>query len=270
MGRSRSCARRVIGQLSSPPRVIIVAYFGNDLRDDDTFPNRLVYDGRLVSSPDEPPRDYDAMQARLPELYEWAYTYCNGNRAASPALQRMKCLLTRHSVLYGVAAHGVKQMLPADVLHRGGIVNDTVPAASRPRADEAAYARHFENVAAFRDFAAEQGARLVVVLVPLGDDEPVPMDVPVPDDLYPRLKAFLDARSIEHLDLTEDFRRARRLGGGTLSWAHDGHWNVRGNHLAGLLVARLVLERSAWIAAREAKLAAVKQALGREFGIAGQ
>lgn len=263
-------AKQVIGKLSAPPRIIIVAYFANDLHDDDMFPNGLVYDGRLVPSPDDPSRDYDAMQARLPELYEWAHTYCNGNRAAPRALQWTKCLLARHSVLYGVATRGAKQMLSVDVLRRVGIVNDDVVPSSPRRADDTRYARHFDNLAAFRAFATAQGARLVVVLVPLGDAAPDPADLTIPYDLYPRLKAYLHAEAIESLDLTEDFRRVRRLGGGALSWSHDEHWNVRGNHLAGLLVARHVLEGSAWIAGRQAKLATVKQALGREFGIDSQ
>jgi hypothetical protein len=260
-------ASRVIGTLASPPRLVIVAYFGNDLHDDWAFPTKLVHNGQLVKRSADAPRDLDAAQATSKDAYEWEEKYCDGNRRANRALQRFKCLLTRHSILYNLFTLQMKRWLSVDVLRRVGAVNEPIPGP--PTIEAAAYAAHFDTVAAFRDFVASRGARFLVVLVPLGEDAPVPTDVPVPDDLYPRLKAYLDARNIEHLDLTEGFRLAKRHG--SLYWRYDAHWNVRGNRLAGLLVARYVLERSAWIAGRDDKLAAVRGALHHEFpGLGGQ
>jgi SGNH hydrolase-like domain, acetyltransferase AlgX len=258
-------ARQVISTLSTPPKLVIVAYFGNDLHDDEASPRKLVYNGRLLEWPDEAPRDDDAMQAKLPEIYERAEKYCNGNRRAHPAVQRAKCLLSRHSIVYELMTLGVKRWLSIDLLRRVGAVNESIPAVDRPPTNDAAYATHFDTVASFREFAASQGARFLVVFVPLGEEAPVPTDVPVPADLYPRLKTYFHARDIEYLDLTEDFRRVHALGGGPLYWPRDAHWNVRGNRLAGLLVARHVLEHSSWIPARDERLAAVKRALRQEF-----
>jgi hypothetical protein len=258
-------ARQVIGALPSPPKLVIVAYFGNDLHDDEAFPGKLVYNGRLLQRPHEAPRDDDAVQAKLPEIYERAEKYCNGNPLAHPAVQRAKCLLSRHSIVYTLTTLAVKRWLSVDLLRRVGGVNESIPAVDRPPANHAAYATHFDTVASFRDFAASQGARFLVVFVPLGEEAPVPTDVPVPADLYPRLKTYLHARDIEYLDLTEDFRRVHALGGGSLYWPRDAHWNVRGNRLAGLLVARHVLEHSSRLPARDERLAAVKRALRQEF-----
>lgn len=256
-------ARRVIGKLASPPKLVIVAYFGNDLHDDAAFPAYVVHDGQLMRRPEDAPRDLDAMQTKLAEAYQWREKYCNADPRANRMLQRAKCLLTRHSILYNLVTLGVKRWLSVDVLRRVGAVNEATPAPIPPPVDDAAYAPHFDTIAAFRDFAVSQGARFLVVLVPLGEDAPVPTDVPVPDDLYPRLKAYLHARDIDHLDLTEGFRRAKAHG--SLYWRHDAHWNVRGNRLAGLLVARRVLEHSAWMAARDEKLATVRRILQHEF-----
>ena len=76
-------ARRVIGTLASPPRLVIVAYFGNDLHDDLGSPTKLVYNGQLMRRSDDAPRDLDAAQATLKDAYEWAEKYCGGNRRAS-------------------------------------------------------------------------------------------------------------------------------------------------------------------------------------------
>lgn len=54
------------------------------------------------------------------------------------------------------------------------------------------------------------------------------------------LHAFLDEQRIKYLDLLPAFRQAARPG--QLYWPWNAHFNVAGNRLASLLVARYLLD----------------------------
>jgi hypothetical protein len=52
-------------------------------------------------------------------------------------------------------------------------------------------------------------------------------------DLLPELKKYAVPKAKLELDPREDFY-----------WPHDGHFNVKGNRLAALLISRHILERA--------------------------
>ena len=68
---------------------------------------------------------------------------------------------------------------------------------------------------------------------------------------YPnqRLAEYFQKEGIAFLDLLPEFRRYARLGwkpsldARDLYWPYNGHLNIKGNRLAGLLIGRDMLER---------------------------
>ncbi len=52
-------------------------------------------------------------------------------------------------------------------------------------------------------------------------------------DLLPLFEKYEDQRPRKFLSSSKD-----------LYWRYDGHWNIKGNHLVGLLVAKYILENN--------------------------
>jgi hypothetical protein len=112
--------------------------------------------------------------------------------------------------------------------------------------------RHLENLAAFKDLAATNRARLLVVLIPT-NTQVYPflaahqsIDLERPNKVLGR---FLKAQGIDYLDLLPLMRtyadqqpRPSLNPDNDLYWQHNSHWSIRGEHLVGLLVSRYILE----------------------------
>ena len=109
-----------------------------------------------------------------------------------------------------------------------------------------------QNLAAFKDLAAANGARLLVVLIPT-NTQVYPflaahqgLDLERPNRI---LGGFLKAQGIDYLDLLPLMRtyadqqpRPSLNPDRDLYWQHNSHWSIRGEHLVGLLVSRYILE----------------------------
>ncbi len=255
-------AERTLAKVTQTPKLIVLGYFGgNDTEDDYSFPNKLVYNGYLIKKLEDRTLDYDSAQKTLPQIAEWSEKYCMITRPANPTLQRVKCFLTEHSVAYHLMKNGMKRIVSGDILRGVGVVNEPVPGVSIQEGD---YQQHLNNVLVFSKFAKTKGSDFLVVLVPLDGNVTSFDEVPDP---YAKLKVFLTAHHIAYLDPLQDFRSAAKASSFALYWQHDPHWNVRGNHLFGLLVSKAVLERSPWVQDRDEKLSATKRALLEEFFI---
>lgn len=243
------------------PRLVLLAYFReNDPEDDFSFPNKLVYDGYLLKKPEgDTKRSFEEMQSRLPDLYTYGSRYCMQTRPAHPALQRVKCLLTRHSITYLLLKNGIKQWISVDHLQKVGVVNapvvDSVPLTTT---DTQAHLQHLREM---QEFAKSKGSDFLVVLVPPMQDVQISPGTPDPEQA---LKEYLVTARIPYLDLREDFQRVDPTAR-SLYWEGDPHWNVRGNQLASLLIGRAVLDRSAWIPHRDEKRAELEQLIKQEF-----
>jgi hypothetical protein len=95
---------------------------------------------------------------------------------------------------------------------------------------------------------------------PEGDDPEQPNRI---------LGDFFEKEEIGHIDLTPLFRkhagqkpRKRLDDKKDLYWHRNVHWNIKGNHLAALLVARHVLEKGLLdVPDRERKLGAIDEEL---------
>ena len=135
--------------------------------------------------------------------------------------------------------------------------------------------RHLANLAAFKDLAAANGAKLLVVLIPT-NTQVYPflaahqgLDLERPNRM---LGSFLKAQGIDYLDLLPLMRsyadeqpRPSLNPDRDLYWQHNSHWSIRGEHLAGLLVSRYILEhRLVQVPDREEKLREIEEKL-RKF-----
>jgi len=262
-------ARRIIAHMQSPPELIILGWFANDLEDDVLFPRATVLDGWQVTARRLTDRDtgaietHDAaaMQARL-EAFE------RGRTCTMPGvLLRARCRLASRSrlvALFGEALRRFAIRFPdaARPLQRAGLLSSTpqepalplafVSADRRPWLQQA-WQRHLESIAMFEELARAQGAPFLVVLFP-ANFQVYPflatghrVEVERPNDI---VAGFLQARGIPHLDLlpllrahADVTRRARLDPVRDLYYRVDFHLNRRGNVLAGLAVAEQIAER---------------------------
>jgi GTPase SAR1 family protein len=124
-----------------------------------------------------------------------------------------------------------------------------------------------------KELAARNHAKCLFVLIPnktdIYPDRDSGMALQGTVAGYQKLLDFLKSEGISYLDLRPLFTayseaRFRKLGkrDQDLYWKIDLHWSPKGNQLAGLLVAKAILEgHYLEIEARDDKLKAVEKAL---------
>jgi hypothetical protein len=150
-----------------------------------------------------------------------------------------------------------------------------LPAAEYPWLNQA-WEEHLANLRQLKSEVEAVGATLLVVMIP---EAPQVYESLRPDrkDLnweYPtqRVTEFFQQEHIAFVDLLPEFRLLTRCSGSSMSdtqedlyWPHDGHLNVKGNRLAGLLISRQVLERSfIELADKSRRLSDINQLLNAE------
>lgn len=234
--------KKIINKVKREPELIIVGYcVANDLEDDYLFPNSTVINGFPVS------------QSLLKDIH----TGEKGERlfGASTYVQRVKSWLFSNFVLYRFIRHS--RVLRQIGMKAGFVYHEPLLYAFKP--DKLpwlnkAWEIHLRNLKEIKDFAAASNAKLLFVLFP--NKEQV-YDFLQPEiknaDWYStnnKLKDFFEKEGISYLDLTYAFRdyadltRRTYLGAGSdLYWRYDGHLNIAGNRVAGLLIGRSVLEK---------------------------
>jgi hypothetical protein len=173
-------------------------------------------------------------------------------------IAQVKSVLAEHSVLYDLIRKstalrhlGASLRLtdPPQVLSSGEVYHSiaTYPWLSK------AWEQHLENLRQLNFAAKAAGTTMLVVIIP---DLVQVYDFmrPKGDTLlyeYPnkRLSEFFEKENIAFVDLLPEFRRYARFAKRPqldvwedLYWPHDGHPNVKGNWLTGLLISRYVLE----------------------------
>ncbi len=268
-------ARRIIAQLGRPPKLIVVGYFANDLYDDHVFPQATVFHGSLVGMASVRDDDPDGTVVRrdpaeLSERERRWRRYCIRDEPARPLTQPLTCWLTRHSILYNLAVGQVRRVIGTGSPTARSADDAGGPATPRPvnpdtlafepiesrRWLRSAWERHLQNLLAFRKLASEQGAGLLVVMIP--SREQVYPFFRAKRGLSPRLDYEQPARLIaqtvrdgrtEVVDLSPSFRRhadpslgKREFDAATdLYLRVDNHLSERGERLAALAVARHIL-----------------------------
>ena len=121
---------------------------------------------------------------------------------------------------------------------------------------ENAWQDHFKNILLIQSPAIENGAQLLIVIIPtkeqvypfLFDWKSAGLDLERPNK---KLIVFFNRRCIGYIDLLPLFekyadQRPRKFLSPSkdLYWRYDGHWNIKGNHLAGLPLAKYILENN--------------------------
>lgn len=255
--QERHKLKAVVGQ-AGRPRLVIVGYDANDLLDDYLYPGRTVIDGYMVTKialadakrGDRKVYSEDEIQARLKSVLE---------QKPAGFTAGVKDVLADHSVLYDRLRNSedLKRMAA-----RLGLADPPTPQnwevfrsiAEYPWLDQA-WKEHLENLRQLNSEVEAVGATMLLVIFP---DKPQVYESLRPQEgnfqwEYPnqRLTEFFQREHIAFVDLLPEFRRYARCNGSSRSdthedlyWPHDGHPNVKGNRLAGLLISRQVLEQS--------------------------
>lgn len=206
------------------PSVIIVGYTpANDVNDDANFPDNTVYNGYLV--PNLTRGEVTEMQAE--QKYALFDTFCTIEFPSHILLQKIRCMLSNHSVLYNLFRKNIRDRLTSifsqSMLEKNGVIVPNI--ASPDRNSDLEYQKHLDNIMGFKILAEKKGSKLLFLLGN-GDNT--------------KLISFLEKEDITYLDLDPIFKKYSKVK--PLIWKIDGHWNITGNYLVGLKVSKYLIE----------------------------
>jgi len=250
-------AKDIVQKTQTTPSLIILGYFLNDLRDDLLFPFYGLKDGYLVSR-----QDIKRIESgEIIELNTQPDASSPPNSREIPAHSRWQDWWGGKSIVFKLVDL-VLENLPypkavEDFLKDRRLLpeNSNAIALYDYSWIEAAWVPHLKNLREFKKYADSLGSKLVVVIIPAKEQvlqvKPGFSSSKNPDFDRPNriLHQFLGKEGIAFLDLLPFFKEyaenPSKTGGsqvGQFYWKLDGHWNREGNHLAGQLVAKYLLE----------------------------
>jgi hypothetical protein len=256
-------AKEVIDRVKNKPQLIIVGYFWNDLNDDYCFPNLTVIDGFLVSTMNyKDPKTNQLDTEKLTKPYTWWEKFFSGTYPLSVG-EIIRYYLDQHLIIMNLINDTLARVRPGEKVDY--LKANKFMAFEPEERNRRFWQQHFQNLKAFKDLAAADQANLLVVLIPT-NLQVYPFLAPQADldlDRPNRILArFLNAQGIAFLDLLPLMRayadatpRSGLHPEKDLYWRHNSHWSIKGEHLAGLLVSRYILEHHlVQIPDREARL----------------
>ena len=258
-------AKEIIAKIKHKPQLIIVGYFWNDLQDDNNFPNLTVVDDLLV-----PADRYMNPKTGKLELDQIEGKFSFWEKFTPRYPLRLRELIWYYLRRYSISANLISGALTT-ISPPQDTTADKFLVFRKPYLPEL-WKKHEENLAAFKQLATENQARLLTVIIPT-DTQVYPFLSRRPGQDLERPNRVLDqvlrAEGIDHIDLLPLFRRyADQTPRPALSsekdlyWRHNVHWSIRGEHLAGLLVARYILEKNlVQVTERERKLKGIDEKL---------
>ena len=289
--------RKVLNKFKADIDALIIGYYvGNDLEDDYLYPHRTVCKGylvgkvRLVDIQSGKKKVFSEQEIKEKmNVYEKFGTVLPFN--PSP-FDKMKAFLKHNLVLYRILVPRIKEILMklglynlfcnVGAINQRKIQEDVVEFYDYTWIKEA-WKEHFNNLLAFKDFCREKNRKLVFIIIPTKvqvypellkcgnyyDRERI--DLSRPNRI---LSQFFQKNNIIYFDLLPLFRfYARKIDSCFLDrekdlyWKYDGHWNVRGNHLAGLLVSKYLLKHNIiTVPDKQEKIAKIDKQLMEEFG----
>lgn len=233
------------------PKLIVLGYLsGNDIEDDFNYPNYSVYEGYLVNNLYR--ENISALDAE--KIYQNLYKYCSKN-PKDHTIEGLKCWFNNHSIVFNLIKNNtrnvIQKILPDSLLTRLGIINQgekTVQFEQSP----VNLSQNLLNLLSFDSYAKENKINLLVVLIP-GNNE--------------KQKEFLRGMNIDFIDLDTEFKKYDMNYRKDIYWSSDGHWNVKGNHLAGYIVAKYLLQKGYYLdlASKEAQINEIEKRIKNEF-----
>jgi hypothetical protein len=244
-------AAEIIARVRHQPRLIIVGYFWNDLSDDYSFPILTVIDGFLVNSTRyKDPQTGKLSKDELEKPYTFWEKWFSGTYPLSFG-EMTRYYLDQHLIVMNLINDALVRYFPGKKNAFADSNKFLAFQDEQPWVREI-WDRHLENLAAFKDLAAANRARLLVVLIPT-NTQVYPflaphsgIDLERPNRILGR---FLKAQGIDYLDLlplmktyADQQPRPSLNPDKDLYWRQNSHWSIRGEHLVGLLVSRYILE----------------------------
>jgi hypothetical protein len=264
-------AAEIIARVHRKPRLIIVGYFWNDLSDDYSFPSLTVSDGFLVDATKyKDPKTKQLSEEKLERHYTFWGRWFSGAHPLGFG-EMIRYYLDQHLIIMNLINDALVKFFPVKK-NAFGESNKFLAFQDLQPWSREAWKRHLENLAAFKDLAAANGARLLVVVIPT-NTQVYPflvahqgLDLERPNKI---LGGFLTAQGIDYLDLLPLMRtyadltpRSSLNPDRDLYWQHNSHWSIRGEHLVGLLVSRYILtHRLVQVPDEEEKLRKIEEKL---------
>ncbi len=249
-------ASDVISRINRRPKLIIVGYFINDLEDDYLFPNATIMDGYPIRTRDIKDMATGEVVKRKPAEMEGDKVYGVKVYPKNFLLKKIKWWLENQSVLYLLTKYSVRPLLLSmpvikDLAIKTKMVTPlTLSFSDRPWLQNA-WSGHFSNLRAFATLAKNNGAGLLVVIIPykeqvypyltswLGSDPERPQRL---------LCEFFTKEGIDYVDLLPLLRKYSNQAPHLLDpekdlyWRNDPHLNIKGNTLSALLVSGYIME----------------------------
>ncbi len=264
-------AAEIIARTRHQPRLIIVGYFWNDLSDDYSFPNLTVIDGFLVESAKyKDPKTSQLSKEKLEKRYTLWDRWFSGAYPLSFG-ELVRYYLDQHLIVMNLLNDALVKFFPGKD-HAFADTNKFLAFHDDQPWVREVWERHLQNLEAFKDLAAANQANLLVVLIPTNTqvypflETHQGLDLERPNKI---LGQFFKAQGIDYLDLLPLMRtyadqkpRPSLNPEKDLYWRYNSHWSIRGEHLAGLLVSRYILEHHlVQVPDGEAKLRKIEEKL---------
>jgi len=239
--------KEIINMTRTSPRLIILGYLWPNLDRDYSFPNLTVIDGYLVYQKEL--KDVKTGETVSRKNLEEKF----GLFSTGPLI-KIKNFIKRESIIGRLVISAVKDKIMGP--SENNIYNNVSISFLDFPWIENAWQNHFKNIQSIQSLAIQNGAPLLIVIIPtkeqvypfLFDWKSAGLD---PEGPNKKLIAFFNRTGIGYIDLLPllkkyaDQRPRKFLSPGKdLYWRYDGHWNIKGNHLAGLLVAKCILENN--------------------------
>lgn len=212
-------ARRVSESVGKPPELLVLLYTSNDFHDDLLFPNSIVVGGHRVQRTRWDPVA-GRVEARSRERIEADYERFKHKKWT------LKGWLRANSVVANLGNRVYERLWESRA--KTAIVHD-LDRALHPWVDQAE-ADHLATIVEFGRYASSHNTELLIATLVS------------PDHVKP-LFSTINKSGAHHLDLSKAMTDV--VGPDAMRrvvWRVDGHWNAKGNHLAGLLIAKTILE----------------------------
>ena len=243
-------AKRILTSFPAP-NLIIVGYTAyNDFDDDVNSPQNTSYNGYLVK--DLAKNGVTEVEAE--QKYANFTKYCSPSIPSNIAIARIRCFVTNHSVLFNLFKSDIRKTIDrvfpqlARVLEKQGVLAEQ--GGTTIEKTDAEYQKHLDNILSFKKLAEEKDAALLFVLAPYDNDKVIP---------------FLEKENIAYVDLNPIFDTYSKVT--PLIWSKDGHYNIAGNHLVGLIVSKFIIENGlVEMSGAEERLEEIEKEIEDEFG----
>ena len=235
------------------PNLIIVEYTQvNDFDEDANFPINTVHDGYLVPNLAKG----GVTESQAEEKYALFDKYCTIEPSLYPIISRTRCFFSNHSVLYNLFRKRIRDVLvsvfPHSALENIGLIapNRPIPEAKT----DIEWEKHLNNILGFKKLAEEKNSKLLFVLYLTPGDKTTE-----------KLKLFLNENGIVYLDLSQIFEKYSKAK--PLIWKLNGHWNIAGNHIVGLMVSKFIIENDlVGISDKTERIDIINAQIEKEFG----